>query len=376
MGVRVILLLGSSGAGKSTLCHGVEALTRPKWKIRDTDTFGKDCIGQAVEAFSKKHDIKGLLSDLAMSPDQIVNLAMTGKLKGGHSITHQFENPELTDVDQVLKELKIPDSRIPALAVELRNVVKNRAELEDLIPKPNQEFLNRFFEKIFSETFGSDDTLVIDVNPHPGVGPAIISKLMDQHIEQYSKQHEQLIESFKVLAYCPPEIQSDRMHRRMKDKKDDDYMGEGIFPFQQAAMLVGSHRAEEKSESTHTKRDTIGELSRKSVFDIANKNIKYSKDAPLIIVDTVEPTVMQSPEVKELDSSVSEMPLVAPKPVVEAYHFLADKFGFLANETRIKLSVTRDFQCDVIIDTSKQNANDMVNEINRLTQTRAAKYQR
>ena len=70
------------------------------------------------------------------------------------------------------------------------------------------------------------------------------------------------------------------------------------------------------------------------------------------------------------------MPLVAPKSVVEAYHFLADKFGFRANETRIKLSVTSDFQCDVIIDTSKQNANDLVNKIDCLTQTRAARYQR
>jgi len=372
--MRVILLLGSSSAGKSTLCHGVEAVTRPKWQIRDTDTFGRYCIGQAVEAFSKKYDIQGLSSDLAMSPDQIVNFAMTGKLQTGHSIHHQFENPELTDAERVLKELGMAHERIPILSDQLRNVIRNRAGLGALIPQPNQEFLNRFLERVFNEKFASDDTLIIDVNPHPEVGPAVISKLLDQHVERYSKQHEQPIESFKILAYCPPEILSDRMHRRMKDKKDDDYMGEGIFPFQQVAMLVGSHRADEKSESVRTKWNAIGELSRKSVFDIANKHIEYNKDDPLIIVDTVDPAVMQSPEVKELDSSASEMPLIAPKPVVEAYHSLADKFGFLANETRIKLSVTRDFQCDVIIDTSKQNANDLVNEIGRLTQTKVAKY--
>ena len=52
--MRVILLLGSSSAGKSTLCNGVASVTHPQWKIRDTDSFGKYCIGQAVDAFSKK----------------------------------------------------------------------------------------------------------------------------------------------------------------------------------------------------------------------------------------------------------------------------------------------------------------------------------
>lgn len=364
--MRVILLLGSSSAGKSTLCREV-AVTEPGWKIRDTDTFGKYCIGQAVEAFSKKHDIQGLLSELGMSPDQIVNFSMTGKFRAGASVPFQFKDLELTDVEHVLKELKIANERIPPLVAELHKVVQNRGELEALIPQPNHEFLNLFFEKLFSETFTSDDTLIIDVNPHPEVGPAVISELLDQHIERYSKQQGQHIESLKVLAYCPIETLSDRMVKRMKDKKDDDYMGEGIFPFQQVAMLVSSQHADDKTESAPTKWGAIGELSRKNVFDIANKHIKYNEKDPIVIVDTEEPAAMQTSEANELDSSDSEMPLVAPKPVVEAYHLLTAKFGFLGNETRIKLKVTRDFQCDIIIDTSKQDAHYLVNEIDRLT---------
>ncbi len=52
---------------------------------------------------------------------------------------------------------------------------------------------------------------------------------------------------------------------------------------------------------------------------------------------------------------------------MEAYHDLTDKFGFYANETQIKLGVTTDYQCDVIIDTSKQDASDLIDEINQLT---------
>lgn len=374
--MRVILLLGSSSAGKSTLCNEVMSATHPTWKIRDTDSFGKYCVGQAVEVFSKKHNMQGLLTDLAMSPDQIVNFAMTGKLHAGNSTPHQFKNPELNDAEQVLKELQIAYDRIPVLAEELRNLTRNRTELEALIPQPSQDFLDRFLERTFSETFASDDTLIIDVNPHPQVGPAVISRLIDQHIEQYSKQHNQLIESFKVLVYCPLDILSERMHKRMKDKKDDDYMGEGLFPFQQVAMLVNSQQAEMESKSSQSKVSAIGELSRKCVFDIANKHITCNTTEPLIVVDAEKPAVMSSPKTIELDSSISEVPLIAPKPVVEAYHFLIDKFGFLANENRIKLSVKKDFQCDVIIDTSKQDANDLVSEIDRLTQVRATNYQR
>lgn len=365
--MRVILLLGSSSAGKSTLCQGVMAATNSKWKIRDTDTFGQYCIGQAVEAFSQKHDIQGLLSELGMSPDQIVNFSMTGSFRAGASIPFQFKDLELTGVEQVLKDLKIADERIPPLIAELHKVIKNRDELGALIPQPSQEFLNRFFEKLFSETFAADDTLIIDVNPHPEVGPAVISKLLDQHVERYSKQQGQNIESFKVLAYCPPATLSDRMVKRMKEKKDDDYMGEGIFPFQQVAMLVSAQHADEKSEPAPTKWGAIGELSRKNVFDIAKKHIKYNEKDPLVIVDSEEPEAMQASKANELGSSDAEMPLVAPKPVVEAYHHLTAKFGFLGNETRIKLKVSRDFQCDVIIDTSKQDANDLVHEIDHLT---------
>ena len=317
-----------------------------------------------------------MLTDLAMSPDQVVNFAMTGKLHAGDSIPHQFKNPELEDVEQVLKKLKITDNRIPILAEELRNLTRNRAELQALIPQPNQDFLNSFFERTFSEAFTSDDTLIIDINPHPEVGPVVISKLIDQHIERYNKQHNQLIESFKVLAYCPVEILSDRMYRRMKDKKDDDYMGEGIFPFQQVAMLVSPEREEMKNTSSQAKINAIGELSRKSVFNVASKHTKTNANEALIKVDTDDSAVMPHSEVKELDSSISEMPLVAPKPVVDAYHFLINKFGFLANETRIKLSANRDLQYDIIIDTTKQDANDLVNEIDRLTQIRATSYQR
>jgi hypothetical protein len=74
--------------------------------------------------------------------------------------------------------------------------------------------------------------LIVDVNPHPEVGPTMISELIDHHIERYSTQQQESIESFKVLAYCPLEILSERMHRRIKNKKTDEYMGDGIFPFQ------------------------------------------------------------------------------------------------------------------------------------------------
>lgn len=347
--MRVVLLLGASSTGKSTLCRGV---ANSGWKVNESDAFGRDCVKQAVEAFSEKYDIRGLLSELKMSTDEIANFASTGKFQAGDSFSHQFENPELTDAEQVLDKLAIPSDRIPALVAQLHTLVSNREKLE--FPEPSIEFLNRFFNKVFSEAFASDDTLIIDVNPHPAVGPAVISRLFDQNIERYREKMELSVESFKVLAYCPPEILSERIQRRAQGKKAGDYMGQGIYPFEQVAMLVNSQRIEDKS-------DSIGELSRRSIFDIASKHVNFDKSDPLISLDGSDSTSM----------SATEIPLTAPKPVVEAYLSLADKFGFVGNEARIKLCVSREnFQCDLIIDTSKQNPSDLMTEIDRIAQER------
>ena len=64
--MRVILLMGSSSAGKSTLCRGMVEQTDPKWIVRDTDTYAKSCIHQALDTFSKSHNIQGLLSELKL----------------------------------------------------------------------------------------------------------------------------------------------------------------------------------------------------------------------------------------------------------------------------------------------------------------------
>ena len=161
------------------------------------------------------------------------------------------------------------------------------------------------------------------------------------------------------------------MQRRIKNKKDDEYMGDGIFPFQQVAMLVSSDCSEEKKPTAqkHTKRDNIGDLSRKSVFDIASRHTEHIDDEPLVIVDTTDPTALKSPKIEDCES---EIPVVAPKSVVEAYHDLTDKLGFHASDNRIKLCLSNNVQYDVIIDTSKQDANDLVDEINNLTQMKAA----
>lgn len=374
--MRVILLMGSSSAGKSTLCRGVVEQTDPKWIIRDTDTYAKSCIHQALDIFSKNYSIQGLLSELEMSPDQIVDFVWKGKLQIGKPANftpHQFQDLELTGLEQILQRANIKDDRIPFLAEELRNLTKHREQLMALMPQPTPEFLNDFFKSVFSEKFNSDDTLVIDVNPHPAVGPAVVSALIDQHIEEYGTTQDQAIESFKVLAYCPIEELSRRMHQRSQNKKADDYMGEGIFPFQQVSMLVSPLRTEEKNEAAQINSQTsIGELTRKSVFDVANKHTKTNHEA-VVIVDAADPS-LQASEEGSLDSSDSEIPAVAPKSVVQAYHDLTDKFGFYPNETHIKLGVAKDYQCDIVIDTSKQDAKDLVEEINQLTAARTLRF--
>jgi hypothetical protein len=137
-------------------------------------------------------------------------------------------------------------------------------------------------------------------------------------------------------------------------------------------MLVSSDCSEEIKSPTqkHTKHDSLGELSRKSVFDIANRHTQHDNGEPLVIVDSTDPTALQSPEIEDSASSASEIPLVAPKTVVEAYHNLTDKFGFHTNENRIRLGAANNVQYDAIIDTGKHGANYLVDEINNLTQTR------
>lgn len=218
-----------------------------------------------------------------------------------------------------------------------------------------EDFFTRFFDDALKHSYGPEDSLVLDIVPSTDDSPAIISDLLRQRADLYKEQHpDQSVELFVVLAQCSPQALSQRIQQRNREaEKSGDLQNkrEGLFPFEQLTQLVNA-RPEELVDTT----PKMAPLSRADVFNIVDKHFKPKdgediRSAPLLIVDTVDPLLFQP------DHTPLTPPIVAAKPLVMEYHRLAAKFGFFKDtDNQIQPQVSKNMDCDVVLDTSKDSA--------------------
>ena len=218
--MKVVLLLGASCTGKSTLCG--EVVMNHQWKVADTDEFYYQAYPKA------KNAVQQIIASLPEgSPEclsrykltnQIIGFPITGEIyfeDSGFKIDMESFHNESTK--ELLRKAGIQDADVPLLAVCLNEVAKQSEAIKEvMLFRGLEPFFNGYLEYAF-EQFGPDDTIILDVNPHPGFGPAQILAATEKYIESYSSMHQdQSVEFFKVIVYCPPQVLSERLQQREK----------------------------------------------------------------------------------------------------------------------------------------------------------------
>ena len=317
--MKVVLALGASCTGKSSLCG--ELARNHQWKVADTDEFyyqayskAQAAVGLIIASLSEKAQQCLARYDLA---GKLVDFPITGELYLNHEVKIGIESVHEESIQTLLKEAGIQDADIPLLATCLREVAKQSEAIKGVtLFRGLEPFFNSFLEYTFAQKLEPDDTIILDVNPHPGFGPAQILAATEQHIQSYSSAHpEQSVEFYKVLAYCPPL----ELSKRLKQREESGYKGNtgrGLYSFEQLSQLVTAVPSDYKGP------DAIDTLS---AADIG------------IIVDSRVPETRDNMEA-----------------FIKTRNGLASKFGIHGDS--VKLVAAREFPCDVVVNTSKADA--------------------
>ena len=326
--MKVVLGLGASCTGKSTLCK--ELVTNHHWKVADTDEFyyqaypkAKKAVMTIIDSLSKES--QECLSRYKLT-DQIVDFPITGEIYFEDSgIKIDVESVHKESTEELLKKAGIQDADIPLLADCLREVAKQSESIKEVMPSRGlEQFFNCYLEHVFEQKFEPDDTIILDVNPHLGFGPAQILAATEKYIESYSSVHQdQSIEFFKVLVYCPPQVLSERLQQREKS----GYTGNtarGLYSFEQLSLLVNAVPIDYKGPGV------IDTLSAADIGKIVDKHVPEASGDMRVFMKA------------RLD--------------------LADKFG-IHNDEEVQLVATKDFPCDAIVDTSKADAETLANTL-------------
>lgn len=329
--MKVVLLLGASSTGKSTLCN--ELASKYHWKVADTDEFHYEAYPKAINAVKPVTDALSENCHECLAryklTDKIVDFAITRGLyfqDSGYELTPQSYYQEPTE--EILKKAGVRDEDIPLLADFLREVVTNTEDLIEIMPfKSLKQFFNYYLDHTFEQELGPNDTIILDVNPHPEFGPAEISAALDEYVKNYSDGHQdQSIDLFKVIAYCPPQILSERLQQREQSGYTGN-TGRGLFSFEQLSQLVTALPLE------YAGSDVIDKLSPEDIGRIVEMHVEgASTDVEVF---------------------------------TKARHYLTDKFGIHDGKS-VKLVTNKDYPCDAIVDTSKDDAETLAANLVRL----------
>jgi len=320
--MKVVLGLGASCTGKSTLCG--ELAKNHQWKVADTDEFYYQAYPKAQNA------VKLIIASLSEESQKcLARYNLTDKI---------IDFPIRKETtEELLKKAGVQDADIPLLVTCLREVAKQSEAIKELFPfRGLEQFFNCYLEHVFEQKFEPDDTIILDVNPHPGFGPAQILAATEKYIESYNSAHEdQSVEFFKVLAYCPPSVLSERLQQREKSGYTGN-TGRGLYSFEQLSQLVNA--------------------------------VPIDYDGPGVIdtLSSVDIGKIVGNHVAEASSDI--------KVFTKACRELAGKFGI--HDDKVKLMATKDFPCDAIVDTSKADAttlaNILVDDIKNCAESRQA----
>lgn len=365
--MKVVLLLGSSTAGKSTLCK--ELVSKHNWKSVSSDEIcekifkeQKPKINTEIQDELTKKDLFTKLQSF-MSEEEVLELSDFGQLtisKGNHQLTKpiQFPNPDLPELEEVLKKAGFNESDIPELASDLRSVTK----IGDTTNQKYQFSIPKIMDRLYDETYSQDQdaSIILDLVPDQE-GKYELFEHFEMRAQQYrDKNPGNVLTTYIVLAYCPPQKLSERINKRNKIAEESGNLvdkREGLFPFYQLASLTTV-----KSEKPDLSSDKI---SRDELFDIVDKHARTTgMDDSIFLENPVDyDALQQAGDNDEIQSSSFNKPRIGSKEKIEEYSRLTNQFGFFENQERAFLIIPNKEKYDAIINTSSGNPITLANEL-------------
>jgi hypothetical protein len=394
--MHVVLLLGSSTAGKSSLCR--ELMAEHKWNSGSVDEAGEKVMHEQSTKTKplmleelKKQNMFAKLQSL-MTDEEVQKLAGTGIVnitKGNHKLTHQFQNPDLEGLEEVLKKAGFDENEISELTKDLRLVTKIGDDIYKKIPPIDP------MERLYDETFNKNNSgkqIVLDVVPDGRSTAHKCLENFEKRVKQYRDQNpSEPLTTSVVFAYCPPKKLSERIQERNRKAEIDNPMDKrvGLFPFEQLATLAAAEK----------KLDTSSEnlLSRTELFYLINRHASTDKIGDALFLEnpidpealqrsldqksptvttTIGDTVKINPYADDLELTVtSDKPRIGSKKTIEEYGKLANKFGFFENQERASLNIPSGLSFDAVINTARGTPETLANELlEKLEKSKASSH--
>lgn len=322
--MKVVLVLGPSGSGKSSLCR--KLVENHQCKLADTDAFydqagpkAQDAVKRTIASLSEKD--QECLARYKLT-DRLVNLPITGGLHFDNGVKLGIESVHQESTAGLLKQAGIAEADIPTLVSCFRQIVEQCQAMKEVVLFSGlKPFFNAYLEHAFAQDFESDDTLVLDVNPHPEFGPAQILSALRQRMQLYGDVHpEEVVDLFKVLAFCPPLEHS----KRLRSREESGYAGntaKGLYSFEQLLLLVKAVPIDHHDSA---------------VIDT------------LLLKDTGDIVANCAPETR-----------TDPQLFTKTRREFAGKFGLGDNVDAVQLVPVEEFSFDAVVNTSSASASDL-----------------
>lgn len=253
----VVLLLGPSSAGKSTTCDALQ--NGYGWRVCSIDEECEKASKERLAYFENTLKSEKLFDELSpfMSREDVLNLCVNGILhiKNGEQKPYdcRFPNPDFPALEEELKKAGFGEQEIEMLTPRLRSV----GAIYNKWVYPNLE--DRLYKNAYGLSGSTDESVVIDMVPLNT--PEETAKMLDdfqKRTEEYKLQYgDDSIQTFVVLAYCPPAKLSDRIKQRNinaeRDNNPSNIRSESLPPRQFGSMYDISHNELMRDSYNHRK---------------------------------------------------------------------------------------------------------------------------
>jgi hypothetical protein len=268
------MLMGSSSAGKTSIMNELE--TKYGWHALSGDVMMEQDRDTRIAKYKQELKESAVMQKLLayMPENAVIEMCFNGNLKitnpTGKILEHHFNHPDYPDLENILRQAQFPENIISELVAhlhELGNFFKNHK-------LPFIDVPQMLIDRALSGEFKASDTVILDIVPQiDRDGNALpITKQANNFntcISQYKNAHpDSPITSHVVLAYCPPQVLSERIlgrNQKAEERHDDKDKRNGLFPFNQLTALV-------TTDPSSSPKTAFGAISLQELFKIAHNH--------------------------------------------------------------------------------------------------------